>query len=80
MYSECALSTYLPYKLIDHSRTQHTLNSVVKEAAYAQIDSVHEHFELLVSRSNYLYAGEHVVQPLGLVERVIGSRIGGEGG
>jgi hypothetical protein len=68
MYFECALSTYIPYKLIDRGRTQHTLNSVVKEAPFAQIDSIFDHFELLVTVSDHLHAGEHVVQPLDLVD------------
>jgi hypothetical protein len=66
MYFEYGLSTYIPYKLIDRGRVQHTLNGVVKEAALARIDSVSDHFELLVSY--HLHAGEYVVQPLDLVD------------
>jgi hypothetical protein len=67
MYFAYGQLTYIPYKLIDRGRTQHTLNSVVKEAPFAQIDSIFDHFELPVAGSDHLHAGEHVVQPLDLV-------------
>ena len=61
MYFECALLTYIPYKLIDRGRTQHTPNSVVKESVVTKIGSIFDHFELRVSGSDHLHAGEHVV-------------------
>ena len=66
MYFEYGLSTCIPYKLIDRGHVQHTSNSVVKEPALTQIDSISDQFELLVSA--HLHAGKHVVQPLNLVD------------
>jgi hypothetical protein len=60
--------TYIPYRLIDHGHVQDMPNSVLKESPFAQIDSIFDHFELLVTGFDHLHAGEHVVQPLDLVD------------
>jgi hypothetical protein len=68
MFFDYGQLTCIPYKLIDRGHVQGSLNSVLKESPFAQIDSIYDHFELLVSGSDHLHAGEHFVQPLDLVD------------
>ena len=66
MFFDYGQLTYIPYRLIDRGHVQDTLNSVLKESPFTQIDSISDHFELLIS--DHLHAGEYVVQPLDLVD------------
>ena len=66
MFFDYGQLTCIPYKLIDRGHVQDTLNSVLKESVVAQSGLIFDYFELLVSE--YLHAGEHVVQPLDLVD------------